>query len=201
MLASRSNRFRIAIRCAGLMLAIGISGVGVAYALGCFDADPRLSEVRDLQSKLIDRAAQPGSDVKERVAVLGDLFKKVSSLPPDLRKAAGAGFQEAMVQHVHDVLAMPADEQAAQLDKDIDFAVAIQQEIAKHRAEMQASQNSGGAPSGGNRPTSAADRAARRNQMLSSVPASVRAQWTTYMQLMQVRATERGVTLSGLGPR
>jgi hypothetical protein len=197
MPTNRSSRFRLAIWTAGFLVIAGAVGTGVAYALGCFDSDPRLAEVRQLQSKLVDHASKPGQDNKEKLAVLGDLFKKVGSLPPDLRKAAGEGFRQVIIQHVNDVLAMPPDMQTAQLDKDIDFMRAVEQEIAKRRADAQASQNpSGTGPSGNG---SAADRAARRNQMLSSVPADTRAQWTTYMQLMQARASQRGVSLSGFG--
>ncbi|HEV2972273.1 MAG TPA: hypothetical protein VGY55_20025 [Pirellulales bacterium] len=195
--ANRTTRRRLAIWTAGSLVALGAVGAGVAYALGCFDANPRLAEVRQLQAKLADHTPQSGQDNKEKLAVLGDLFKKVSNLPPDLRKAAGAGFQQVIIQHVTDVLAMPPDMQTAQLDKDIDFALAIQQEIAKRRADAQAGQNTSGAGPTGN--GSAADRAARRNQMLSSVPADVRAQWTTYTQLMQARASQRGVSLPGFG--
>jgi hypothetical protein len=198
MRANRLFKLRIAIWCIALLTVIGVVGVGVAYAMGCFDPDTRLSEVRQLQAKLVDHAPVSGQDNKEKIAVLGDLFKKVSRLPPDLRKAAGEGFRQVIMQHVSDVLAMPPDQQTAQLDKDIDFAVSVEQEIAKRRADAQAGQNPGGAGPGGN--GSPADRAARRNQMLSSVPAEVRAQWTTYMQLMQARASQRGVSLSGFGP-
>jgi hypothetical protein len=192
MRANRSFRLRIAILGTALLAAIAVVGVGVAYALGCFDTDTRLVEVRQLQAKLIDHAPKSGQDNKEKLAVLGDLFKKVSSLPPDLRKAAGDGFRQVIIQHVNDVLAMPPDMQTAQLDKDIDFMRAVEQEIAQRRADSQTGQN----PSGTG---SAADRAARHNQMLSSVPADTRAQWTTYMQLMQARASQRGVSLSGFG--
>ena len=222
----RLNRVRVLACGLGLILFV-LGGVGIAYALGYFDAanDPRIVEIHQLQKKITIAAAKPGkADNRQRFAVIGDLFKKSIALPPSLRKLARAGFQSMAFNRMKQVLAMPHDQQVAALDSDIDLLLMIQKEIEKRRDEARqakkdaantanngqanstAGQTSGAGGTAGNgsrypRAATAADRAARHNRMLSSIPAEDRAAWSTYRQMLQARAAQRNIPLPFMGPR
>jgi hypothetical protein len=85
----------------------------------------------------------------------------------------------------------PADRES-QLDKDL----ALIQMMSLFRPQNGGNANG---PAPANNPMSDSDRARMRNRYLSSVPAASRAARSTYFQLLQARASSRGLVIPMLG--
>jgi hypothetical protein len=174
---------------ATLMVLIG---VGVAWAFGYFDSDPRLAELRKLGEKMMD----PKLADKDRFALMGEAMKKMQELPPDMQKKVreerGQQMGNMMSQHIKDALALPPDKLMAEIDKDLDRM----QEMRKYfQPQNKASGpgGPGGRPPGGGPGGPGGQNG--RNSFLSRVPADARAQWTIWGQLVQSRASQRGISM------
>jgi hypothetical protein len=192
----RSSTKRVVARVTGIVSVVALFAVGIAYACGYFDPDSRLDEVHALQAKLMAGGLKPEKLLdKKNWDLIGEIQKKVQSLPPDLKKQVeteGRSKFETMIDdHIKQALAMsPADRQA-QLDKDL----ALMQMMSLFRPQ-------GAANSTTARPQSQlsdGDRTKMRNRYLSSVPAATRAARTTYFQLLQARANSRGIVMPMTG--
>jgi hypothetical protein len=184
-------------RWALLAIAILIVGTGAVWASGYFDRDPRLVEIGEMWTKIKDVPE------KDRFAKMGEIFKKVSDLPPDLQQKLR---DEAMKRgpppgmggpDVGKLLALPIDKRNAEIDKQLDAMLERQKQF--EQMQKSAGQQGAGAPGpsmfggGGGQPN------AFRNRMLSSIPASSKAAWTQWGQLMKARANERGITMPNWG--
>ena len=184
-------------RWALLAVAILIVGAGAVWASGYFDRDPRLVEIGEMWAKIKDVPE------KDRFAKMGEIFKKVSDLPPELQQKLR---DEAMKRgpppgmggpDVGKLVALPIDKRNAEIDKQLDQMLAMQKQIE----QMQKNGSQAGAGrgpfmfggGGGGQPN------AGRNRMLSSIPASSKAAWTQWGQLMKARANERGITMPNWG--
>jgi hypothetical protein len=196
MKASRSSKKRLLAWSAAILCGLALLIVGTAYACGYFDPDPRLDEIHALQAKLMEGGLKPEKLLdRKNWDLIGQIQKKVESLPPDLRKQVqteGRSQFEAIIDdHIKQVLAMsPADRQA-QLDKDL----ALMQMMSLFRPQGA---TNAAAPRPQNQ-LSDSDRTKMRNRYLSSVPAASRAARLTYFQLLQARATSRGIALPNMG--
>ena len=196
MKSSPSSRKRLIAWLAGASFCIGLLVLGIAYACGYFDPDPRLDEIHALQAKLTAGDLKPEKLLdKKNWDLIGEIQKKVQALPPDLKRQVqteGRSQFEGMVDdHIKQVLAMsPADRQA-QLDQDITLIQMM---------SLLRPQNGGNsAGCAAKNPLSDSDRTKLRNRYLSSVPAVSRAARTTYFQLLQARANSRGIALPMTG--
>jgi hypothetical protein len=199
MSASRSKSLRIL---AWTFAGIAVFGVGVAYALGCFDPNPKIAVQQELTTKLT--AVGEESDNRQRLSLMKDVGEKIRSLPEELRRPLGEQMQKMMTQHINRVMAMAPAEQAAAMDKDIELIQMMSKEVEKRRAEKAAQQ---GDKSGGGRGDPNQSNAGR-NRMLSSIPADQRANWSNNRQLFQAyqvmlqnRATQRGIAFPAIGQR
>jgi hypothetical protein len=181
-------------------LAILLLGAGAVWASGYFSSsDPRLVEIKDMWEKMKDVPE------KDRFAKMGEIFKKVSELPPELQQKLQ---DEAMKRappptmrgpDVGKLLALPVDKRNAEIDKQLDAML----ERQKQFEQMQKTAGQQGATArapftfggGGGQPN------AFRNRMLSSIPAGSKAAWTQWGQLMQARAAQRGITMPNWGGR
>jgi hypothetical protein len=196
MKASRSSKKRLLAWSAAILFGLALIVVGTAYACGYFDPDPRLDEIHALQAKLMEGGLKPEKLLdRKNWNLIGQIQKKVESLPPDLKKQVqteGRSQFEAIIDdHVKQVLSMsPADRQA-QLDKDL----ALIQMMSLFRPQGAAN---AAAPRPQNQ-LSDSDRTKMRNRFLSSVPAASRAARLTYFQLLQARAASRGIVLPNIG--
>jgi hypothetical protein len=196
MKASHSARRQLIGWLAGGLFALTLTTVGIAYACGYFDPDPRLDEIHALQAKLRDGGLKPEKLLdKKNWDLIGQIQKKVESLPPELKKqlqTEGRSQFEAMIDdHIKQVLAMSPVDRQAQLDKDL----ALIQMMSLFRPQ-------GGANAAAPRPQSQlsdSDRTRMRNRYLSSVPAASRAARLTYFQLLQARANSRGIVMPNMG--
>ena len=62
----RSSTKRVVARVTGIVYVVALFAVGIAYACGYFDPDPRLDEVHALQAKLM-----AGHSLASRQGVIG----------------------------------------------------------------------------------------------------------------------------------
>ncbi|HEV2969367.1 MAG TPA: hypothetical protein VGY55_05195 [Pirellulales bacterium] len=183
-------------RWALLVTLVLLIGVGMAWAFGVFDSDPRLAELRALGEKMSD----PKLADKDRFALMGEAMKKMQELPPEMQKKLWEERRPRMGgmqnQHIKDTLALPPDKLMAEIDKDIDRM----QEMRKQFEQMSKAggPGNGGPPRGFPGPQGGPNQWKNfHNQMLSSIPADSRAQMTIYRELMQSRAAQRGITMPG----
>jgi hypothetical protein len=192
----RSSRKRVVATVTGITFAFGLLAVGIAYACGYFDPDPRLDEVHALQAKLMAGGLKPEKLLdRKNWDLIGEIQKKVQALPPDLKKQVeteGRSKFETMIDdHIRQALAMSPADQQAQLDKDL----ALMQMMSLLRPQGAAN-STAARPQG---QLSDGDRTRMRNRYLSSVPAVTRAARTTYFQLLQARANSRGIVMPMTG--
>ncbi|HEV2971761.1 MAG TPA: hypothetical protein VGY55_17435 [Pirellulales bacterium] len=184
-----------------LASALVLGGIGVAWAAGYFGPDSRLAELKELQAKIAD----PLLSDQDKRAFGTEMRKKVESLPQNLQQKVfqemGSQFMKVQLKHVGDILAMPPEKQAAELDKDLDRIAAMSKQFEQMSKANPGSSGNGGPPGFPSAQATDAQRAAFRNQMLSSIPADTRAQFTTFFQLLQARASQRGIPLPQFGPR
>jgi len=103
------------------------------------------------------------------------------------------------------ILAMKPADQLKELDKDIDDMLKRQAQNGQNGAQNGGGNGGRGGGFGGRDPNQST---ARRDRMLSSIPAESRANRTigrelhqAYNEMLQVRATQRGVTIGGGGGR
>ena len=179
------------MRWALIAVAVLLVAGGAVWASGYFDRDPRLAEISDMWAKMKDVPD------KDRFAKMGEIFKKMSVLPPELQQklrdeAMKRGPQIKMGgPDIGKMLALPVDKRNAEIDKQLDQMLAMQKQMEQMQKNGQ--QGSGGpfmfGGGGGGQPNGF------RNRMLSSIPASSKAAWTQWNQLVQARAAQRGITM------
>ncbi len=85
---SGMTRRRVAVIAVVLLLIGGGSAAGIAYALGYFGTDPRLAEVRAMQTKLMQEGKPPNLADKGAMEQAMAMWKKVNDLPPELKSTA-----------------------------------------------------------------------------------------------------------------
>lgn len=108
MAGTRTNRKRWVVA-ASLLLTLLLASVGVAWGLGWFEQpeDPRVIEIGDMMRGMLERERQregPGNFLTaiERVAGIGAIALKASTLPENLRpRIMEIGF-DVMMQHMGD---------------------------------------------------------------------------------------------------
>jgi hypothetical protein len=176
-----------------LAVAILILGAGAVWASGYFNRGPRLAEIQDMWAKMKDVPE------KERWTKMREIGRKQSELPPEERRRLG---EDLMARRVNEMLSLPPDKRMAEIDKQLDGIVAMQRMFGAMQNTGGASGGQGGTQQGpgmfgggggGGNPN------AGRNRMLSSIPASSKAAWTQWGQLMKARASERGITMPNWG--
>ncbi|HZZ29520.1 MAG TPA: hypothetical protein VFE46_16090 [Pirellulales bacterium] len=179
----------------GLVISC-LTMLGTAWLFGWFSGNPALGEVQQLQAQLAD----PNLKDDARRALLDQMRAKLNSLSPDARRAMWDNnreiFENRMLSHMKDILAMSTAEQAKALDADID-------RMEKARAQMQANAQSNAATTNaqnsarrqGNRGQALSDdqRISRlRNRLDRSTP-EMRAVRNAYTQLVNQRRQQRGL--------
>ncbi|HEV3415746.1 MAG TPA: hypothetical protein VG056_03000 [Pirellulales bacterium] len=182
-----------------LAVMVLLMGVGVAWAFGYFDSDPRLAEMRELRDKMFD----PKTPEKDRFAMMGEAMKKMQALPPDLQEKLMRERPPRMMSMggPRVDLTLPPDKLMAEVDKSLD-QMQERQKMFEQMRKAAAANGPGGPPPGGppgGGPGGPAGRQNWRNTFLSSVPADSRAQMTIWRELMQTRAAQRGITMPGWG--
>jgi hypothetical protein len=195
-------------------------GGSVAWAVIHFSKDRRFDDLAALREKLLD----PLLTKEKREEIQDEIQQRRESLMPEVQKKAAdssAIFMQMMTTHMKQVLALPKDQVMAAVDRDIDNMESMRQMFGQMgRGNRQGGQGDakgnakngdrpstgrnddsrgggpGGRPPGMGGPMGTdAQRAAFRNQMLSSIPADTRATFTTYVQLFQARAGQRGINM------
>ena len=175
----------------GLVAVVGLAIWIVAH----FGKDNRMAELADLRGRLLD----PSISQQERQEIQDEMRRIQQSLMPEVqRKAAdgAAAFVQLMSAHVKQILSLPADKQMEAVDRDIDMMRSMGTAFGGRGANSNqgsSQNNTGGRPGGWGGQGTDAQRNAFRNQMLSAIPAETRAEFQTYMQLMQVRRIQRGM--------
>ncbi len=173
------------------VVAILIVGIGAVWASGILASpETRLAEIRDMWAKVKDVPE------KDRWAKIREIGRKQSELPPAEQRKLG---EEMGARRINGFLSLPPKERTAEIDKQLDRFVAMQAMWAAQNP-AGASGGQGGAQQGGGGPGmfgggSGGQPNAGRNRMLSSIPASSKAAFTQWRQLMQARAAERGITM------
>ena len=89
-----------------------VCGAGVAWATGMFrSSDARLAEVTAMGKKMTD----PSLSAKDRAALMTKMRKTVNALSPDQKRKVfeqtGAMMMKSRMDHMQQVLALPADKQ------------------------------------------------------------------------------------------
>jgi hypothetical protein len=174
-------------------VAILIVGAGAVWASGILrNPDARLAEIKEMWAKVKDVPENERWEKRREIA------RMQSELPPaEQRKLA----EESMARRLNALLSLPPDKRTAEIDKQLDGIVAMQKMFAGTQNAGGAGGGQGGAQQGpqmaggggGGQPN------AFRNSMLSRIPASSKAAWTQWGQLVQVRAQQRGITMPNWG--
>lgn len=179
-------------RVIALIAVLMITCVAAAWFL--FGPEPPLAEVRDLRAKLGDKSLSEND--------LRATFDELRRLPEGVRRKLSEdrrGQGGPMGVSPSKLLAMPEDKRNAELDKILDRMVEFQKQAA---ANGQGGPGGGGPGGGGPRGQGGpggpgGQQNQWRNRMLSSMPAENRATWGVMRQLMQARAEQRGISMSG----
>jgi hypothetical protein len=196
------------------------AGLAVAWWLGYFGKDPQLKEVEALQAE-VAKSPPPRPGDKAAFARMEEIRTKTMELPEGLRQTAEnegrQAFMSNMIRHEKEVMALPPAERMAALDQEIDRIREMTQRMAMPGLGGGAGTNSpplgpggpggsggsgGSGPGGGpplGRPPDPDSPAGKQffNSMLSTVSAEDRATMGQWMQILTVRARQRGVALGG----
>jgi hypothetical protein len=168
-----------------------VVGIGAGVWAWTHRSDPQLAELTDLRKKMID----PSLSKEDRQELGREMRTKFEALSPEQRDAdhhrAHPEFEKMMAKKVSDFFSLPPDKRNAALDQEIDRM----EEIRKRVKEM----SKGGAPPAGATAMHSAP-ADARNQVLSSISADLRAEMTTYSELLRARASQRGIAMPPGGP-
>lgn len=182
-------------RVIALIALLMITCVAAAWFL--FGPDPPLAEVRDLRAKLGDKSLSEKD--------LRATFEELRNLPEGVRRKLSEdrrGQGGPMGVSPSKLLAMPEDKRNAELDKILDRMVDFQKQAAANGQGGPGGGGPGGGGPGGGGPRGpggpgGGQQNQWRNRMLSSMPAENRASFGIMRQLMQARAEQRGISMSG----
>ena len=203
----------------GAMSILLLSGLGIAWATGYFDKDPRVVEITNLGKQLDD----PSLTDKQRRELFRTLRKDMEDLPENLRKPLEAQGREMMQKRDAEKLAaffkLSPEEQKLALQKDIDRMVRRQKEREERMAQAAANpdKSAGDNPpgSGGARmvrdragrgqgspgverwPPSAEQQMAFGKQRINNTTPEYRAQRSLYNSMLQQQAAAQGVPMRG----
>jgi hypothetical protein len=174
-------------RWALVLVAILILGAGVVWAVGYFNRGAQVAEIREMWANV------KNVPENERWDKMREIGRKQSELPPAEQQKLR---EEQMTRSLNAMLSLPPDKRMAEIDKQLDRIDAMQKMFAANAGGGQGGAQGGaqqGPPmpggGGGGQPN------AFRNRMLSSFPASSKAAFQQWRQLMQVRAQQRGITM------
>jgi hypothetical protein len=133
----------------------------------------------------------------ERWAKIREIGRKQSELPPAEQQKLR---EEQWARSINALLALPPDKRMAEIDKRLDGIAAMQKMFGAMQNTGGAGGGQAGGQQGGRGPVmfgggGGGQSNAFRNSMLSRFPASSKAAFQQWNQLMQVRAQQRGITL------
>ncbi len=178
-----------------IALVVALAMGGLIWAILPDAPDPQMVRVQQLQEKLFDPDAELSPT--QRRQAFDELRREAEKLTPQqqdqLIRENPPPPLKRMQQNIVDFFDLPADQQTAMLDKQID-------EFERRRQEWQ--QRAGGqqppGPPGGNRPN--IDMNQMRRRMLDNTSAQQRALFGEYFNRMNQRRQERGLpTMRGFG--
>jgi hypothetical protein len=186
-----------------------LSGLGIAWATGYFDPDPRILAINQLGDQLQD----PNLSDKQRRDMFRTLRKDMRALPDDLRKSLEAKGREMWLKReaakYAAFFAMSAADQQKALQKDLDDMMRRQKEREERKAEADAdkaksdsaAQNSNNQGQGGGGWGSMTDqqRADMRKRMLDNTTPEFRAERSLYRQMLQSQAASQGLPVKWNG--
>ena len=202
-----ARRYRFLWWIGGSIVVLGLVGVGVAWALGAFDRDPRLAEIDDIQKKLAD----PSVGDLMKLPVMLQLRSVMNKLSESDRRAVQARLMEfgkrEMQKRFDDFFALsPADREAA-----LKAQVLRQQQMeammslvgaGKGGGSQGGNSNAGGPPGGPGRKGGATDsqRMSGMQRMIENSPPQLRAAFGVYHQLLaQTGPSDGRLAEDGLG--
>jgi len=197
-------------------VVILLGGLGIAWATGVFDPDPRLAELRNLRAQMADDSLTDA----QRQALRDQLRQKFDGLPEDLRASLDKGRQRNWdpsreIKRLNEFFALsPADRDAA-LKKEVEDMYRQQQEREKRqqdRAAADAAAKTGDSSSGGDKskggqgngqggsrgPRGTAtdeQRLARSKNYVEKAPPEARAARAVYQDLLAQKAQQMGMPL------
>jgi len=144
-----------AARWIGLILALALLGLGVAWGLGFFGrrTDARVVEIQKMSAEIQKQMATGGpqneAEAKVFAESMGKVMEKVRELPDDLRGQAmrdgGRGWMASQQANMKAYFAAPPAQRQAELDKQIKREQMMQKAFA-------AAGGFGGRPGGGGGP-------------------------------------------------
>ncbi len=188
---------------AGALVVLGFVGVGVAWAMGAFDRDPRLAEIDDIQKKLAD----PSVGDLMKLPVMWQLRNVMSKLSESDRHAVEAKLMEfgkrEMQKRFDDFFALSAADREAALKAQ----VLRQQQMEAMMSLMGAggkgngqqgggtSGGPGGGPPGGRGKATDAQRMSGMQRMIENSPPQLRAAFGVYHMMLAQQAQSMGISL------
>lgn len=153
--------------------------VGVVWAL-YNRPDPAVAEAKQMRDEMLKN--MDSMTGQERRAQFETLRDRMRDFTPEQRREFGSGMRQFMMQRVDRILALPPDQQRAELDRIID-----QMEEFRQNREPR-----GERPDrGGN--MSAAQRDQRRKQGLDRTTPEMRGKMDAMRDLLNDRRNERGL--------
>jgi hypothetical protein len=189
-----------------IIAGVAILAFLVAWLFGWirFTTDPRIAEIRALQTESRERFTANGGpatleEAKEAVASMAAVREKIEALPPHLRMQAMAGggsfFRSAMQQRINAYFALPPEQRQAELDRQIK-----QEDLMRKAWESSQPAGAGGAGGAGGGPPGGPPRNGNedernnwRKRMIDSTSPEQRAQFTEYRRAMDARREQLGL--------
>jgi hypothetical protein len=211
----RKPKRRYIIWVLGTLSVLLLSGLGIAWATGYFDPDPRLAEIKQLGEQMKDSNLTD----QQRRELFGKIRKDMRDLPENERKSLEAQgrqmWQQHMAERMNAFFAMSPADQKAELQKEIDNMLRRQREREERQAERAAAgdqpktdgagQNGGsssasrGGGRGGRGTMTEEQRINRGKQMLDNIDPTLRAQMSVHRQMLQQQAAAQGLPLKWNG--
>lgn len=163
---------------AALILVL-LAGVGWALFSG---EDAELAEMKQMRDDMLKNSESLSDE--DRRATRDAFRERAKNLSEDQRRELGRGFRNFMMQRVDNLLAMPPEQQRAELDKWIDRM----EERGKNRGDGE-----GRGPGGRGGDMSPEQRDQRRKQGLDRTSPDMRAKLDQLKDLVNDRRKERGM--------
>lgn len=164
------------------LILLLLAGVGWALFSG---EDAELVEMKQMRDDMLQNMEKMSEE--DRRASRDEFRQRAESLTEDQRRELGRGFRQFMMQRVDNLLAMPREQQVAELDKWIDRM----EERRQNRGDGEGRERGGREGRGGD--MSPAQRDQRRKERLDRSTPEMRAKMDAMKDLINDRREERGL--------